>query len=942
MIYELYHSGVAHDENPPGRGSGRYGYGTGENPYQHEFTFRSEVRRLKKQGMPEIDIAHVLIGKDATTDDLRIKISRERTVERKYNMEKALKLLDECNGNKSEAARKMGIAVSSFTNLLNEKLDERTNRYDVIADRIRKRVDEKGAVDVGKGSELYMGPNVAQTTKKVALKILQDEGYKMAYVKVRQPSGNYTNVKALVRPDYYKKVFDKSELTIFGMEDYTPDGGKTWWVPEFPRSIDSKRIFIRYGDQGGKSKDGVIELRKNVEDISLGNSRYAQVRIAVDGDKYMKGMAIYADGRTMPKGYDIVYNTYKPSGTPPEKIFKAMKRDKDGNIDKDNPFGAAIKKYVGQRHYIDENGKDQLSLINKINEEGDWDSWGKNLSAQFLSKQPLKLLKGQLDLTISEKRAALDEIKSITNPVVQKKLLENYAGKCDSNAADLSAVGFKNQAFQVLLPVSSLSDNEIYAPKYKDGDTVALIRYPHGGTFEIPILKVNNKHPQAKSIIGDAKDAVGINEHVAEQLSGADFDGDTALVIPMASNNIRIAADKAMRDLVGFDNKTAYKLPDSAPPVTNRYKQKQMGVVTNLISDMTAQGADLKEIIRADKHSMVVIDAEKHHLDINQSARDHNINELKKKYQTHIGLDGKVHEGGAATIFSRAKAQYREPNRKEITDRKKMTPEEVKAFEAGKKIYRYTGETSPVRKEIKDPSKMTPEELKRHEAGKKVYRETGKTIVSTTKMHQMDVVDDAMLLVRDKNNPKEVAYANFANSMKALGDEARSLARSIKPYEVDPVAKKTYAAEIESLNEKIRRAHLNDPKERQAIAICEAKVFEKKKANPDMDYEHEQRVRGQAIQEARMMVGAGKEKIEITPREWEAIQAHAITTNKLKEIVNNTDQDKLTKLAMPKKTAELKDWQINLAKAMAANPMYTYADIADRLGVSASYISKIV
>lgn len=67
----------------------------------------------------------------------------------------------------------------------------------------------------------------------------------------------------------------------------------------------------------------------------------------------------------------------------------------------------------------------------------------------------------------------------------------------------------------------------MYAPNYKDGETVALIRYPHGGTFEIPILTVNNKQAEGKRVLGNTPaDAIGINSKVAGRLSGADFDGD--------------------------------------------------------------------------------------------------------------------------------------------------------------------------------------------------------------------------------------------------------------------------------------------------------------------------------------------------------------------------------------------------------------------------------
>ena len=975
ILDNLYHSGVAHDENPPGRGSGRYGYGTGENPFQHQFTFRSEVLRLKKKGMTELQIAQMLIGPDANSNDLRIRVTREKQEERKFNRERALDLLDKNDGNVAKAAKELGIPRTTFQNYLKDGIDDRINRYDNIAEVIKKRCDEVKALDIGRNSELYMGDGISQTTKKVAIKMLQDQGYKIVKKRTAQDgsSGTSTEIMCLVPPDYdYKTAMKNNEFHVSSMVDFTPDNGRTWWTPEYPKSIDRSRILVRYNEEGGALKDGVIELRKNVEDISLGSSHYAQVRIAVDNKQYMKGMAIYGDDKDFPPGIDVIYNSNKPVGAPDSKVFKHMKMQQETKvekmkadgmsydeiaekllgkgkteidlIDKDNPFGAAIKKEVGQRHYTDENGKDQLSLINKIQEEGDWDNWGRTLSSQFLSKQSTKLIKEQLDKTIDKKQREYDEIMSLTNPIIKQRMLNDFAEKCDSNAADLSASGIKNQAFQVLLPCD-IPDTEIYAPRFKNGDTVAVIRYPHSGPAEIPVLKVNNNNPKAKKMYGDMKDGVAINPKTAEQLSGADFDGDTGLIIPIDSNKISIIHKPYYKELIGWDNKGPYKLPDSAPPVKNKNKQREMGVVTNLITDMTEQGAPESDIVRAVKHSMVVIDSEKHHLDMKLSARENGIDELKKTYQGHYDINGNWKDGGASTIFSRAKAEHREIRKKEVTDRNKMTPDEQKRFDAGYKIY-HTDPNAyyPERKPITDTSIMTPEELKIFNAGKKVYRETGKTKYRMTKVHQMDAVDDAMKLVRDKNDPKEIMYANFANDLKDFGRKARIESRKIKAEPVDPVAKTTYKEEIASLNRKIRIAQLNDPKERAARALRDEIVREKLKSNPDMDNEHKQRLNGLALQQARAQLGSGREKLVITSREWEAIQAHAITTNKLREVVRYADNDELKALAMPRNKYKPKLSAADIAKikAMAANPVYTRSDIANAFGISASYVSELV
>lgn len=946
----IVHRGVAHDENPPGRGSGRHPYGSGENPYQHQSTFLSEVYRLRKKGFKDTEIAKTLLGEEAKTTQLRAEISIETKNERKKNMERATKLYEKY-GNYSEVGRQMGVGESTVRSWLDPVKAERTDRYQSTADFLKKKIAERGVIDISAGVEIDLG--VPAYTKDVAVDILKKEGYVQTWVTIEQlGTKNKTTMKVLAPPGTPTSEIQANKFNVKAIRDYTPDQGKTWWTPEFPESLDSKRIKIRYGDEGGKEKDGVIEIRRGVEDLSLGEAQYAQVRIAVDGTHYMKGMAIYSDGKDMPKGVDIIYNTNKSSSTPMigEKDHEVLKRLKinqaTGEVDRDNPFGALIKSPKdrdgvvtagGQRHYIDKDGKEKLSPINKLQDEGDWDSWSRTLSSQFLSKQPLKLIKQQLNLTIADKRAELEKINNLTNPAIKQKLLEDFANGCDADSVSLSAKGFKNQAFQVILPITNMKETEIYAPRFKDGDTVALVRYPHGGLFEIPILKVNNRrNTEAQKVMKDAKDAVGINAKVAQVLSGADFDGDTVICIPLASNNLAVKSRKPLKDLEDFDPKI-YKLPDSAPPVKNRTKQNQMGQVTNLITDMTVGGAGFDEICRAVKHSMVVIDSEKHHLDYQQSARDNRINDLKKTYQ---GVTEKGNVKGASTILSRAKAKTRIDKQKEITNVKIMTPEEHERWNNGERIFRSKEEKMLER--ITDPSKMTPDELKIYNAGKKVYRTSTKN--RQQEVHQMETVRDARDLVRDPNNQKEMAYANYANELKALANEARKGARSIKPTPVNQSAKKVYAAEVEQLNRDLRIAKMNQPRERQAQLLANAMVSEKFNSNPDMDYEHKQREKARCLTEARAIVGAKKEKIVITDREWEAIQANAISFSKLKDILNNTDQDAFKKRATPKSdsNASLTKAQINKIKAMMATGMYTQAEIAESVGVSTSTVSKAV
>jgi hypothetical protein len=991
----IAHEGVGHLDNPPGRGSGRYGWGTGENPGQHQYSFISEVKRFRKKGMKDSEIAKALLGPKATTTDLRAEITIERTNQRMADRQKVMELLADpkIKGNKSEVARIMGFKnESNVRKLLDDDIAKNTEKYMNTADYIRSKIDEKGIIQIGPGTEYSLGIN--RNVMDTAISILEKEGYIKAYAQVPDPSKKdiKTTIAVLCPPgtEYSVKpgVGDKKDTNYINwtkneislMDDYSPNQGKQWQKIEPPSSMDSSRIMVRYKEDGGADKDGVMEIRRGVSDLSLGNAQYAQVRIAVDGTHYLKGMAMYADDKDMPKGVDIIFNTNKKKGTPmidpnthelirngkmtkadydsDHGVLKPLKvNEKTKKVDEDNPFGALIKA-GGQNYYEDKKGeyvKDgdifrlakknekgdrySLSPINKLREEGDWDSWSKRLSMQFLSKQPVKLINQQIDISVAEKKSELADIMKLTNPVIKKKLLEDFANNCDSNANDLSVKGFKKQAFQVILPITNMKDTEIYAPNYKDGDTVALIRYPHGGTFEIPILKVNNKQATAKKIMPNARDAVGINPKTAAILSGADFDGDTVVVIPLTSNRLAVKSTANIKSpeldsLKSFDPKM-YKLPDSAPPITNKKKQTEMGKITNLITDMTAQEAPIDKVARAVKHSMVVIDSEKHHLNMSKSFKDNRIQELKNEYQ---------HGGGASTIFSRSNAEVRINERREVTDVKKMTLSEQKAYAAGKKVYHETGATKTKRVEIKDPKKMDAEQLKLYESGRKVYKyldgveEPKQTIIKGGSAYE-----DSFDLVFDKNDPKERAYANYGNTLKDLANQARKEMRAIKPTPVSQSAKKTYAAEVEQLNRDLRIAESNKPRERQAKAIAAVRASEAIKANPDMDYEHKNRIRQFELDKARAEVGAKKEKIVITDREWEAIQANAISTNKLTRILNNTDQDDFKKRATPKDAnVTLTSAKINLIKTMYDTGMYTQADIAEKLGVSASTISKAV
>ena len=894
-LNELMHYGVK-------RRSGRYPWGSGDNPFQHSGDFLSRVNELKKQGMNEKQICEALGMK---TTDYRMQVRVANHERRALEADRARSLRED-GLSLNEIAKAMGYANdSSIRSLLNENTAAAKNRAKETAEILKKELEEKGMLDVGAGVERELG--VSQNTLREALFILETEGYAHFGIGLSQVTnvGKQTTTDIIAKnPDgkdireLQKAVYDDPQVIKSVGNYHSTDSGLTFNKLQYPESIDSKRIKIQYGDDGGAAKDGVIEIRRGVEDLDLGYSHYAQVRILVDGTHYLKGMAMYSDD--LPDGVDIRFNTNKKTGTPMEKVLKSIKDDPS------NPFGASIKA-DGQSTYIGKDGKEHLSAINKIREEGEWDKMSKNLSSQFLSKQPLKLINQQLDLTYKDKAAELDEILAYTNPTIKRKLLLDFADECDGAAVDLQAAALPRQATRVLLPVPGMKENEVYAPSFRDGETIALVRYPHAGTFEIPVLKVNNKAKAGIDTMGkEAKDAVGINSKVAERLSGADFDGDFVIAIP-TGGRVKIKSTSSLKDLEGFDPKVEYSTEGKTGVrlMTKADTQKQMGVISNLITDMTLKGAPEDEIARAVKHSMVVIDAEKHKLDYKQSEKDNGIAELKQKYQGYTDPVTGKQKGGASTLLSRREQTVDVPERKGSG---RIDPE------TGKVVYKESGRTY-------------------------VDKKTGETRAATTKESLILNVDDVRKL--SSGTAVENAYADYSNKMKALANQARKDYLTTPRLQYDSSAKKTYQREVDSLDAKLNTAAKNAPRERRAQAIANSEVKAKTQANPDMTKEEIKKARQIAINNARAAVGAtGKgTRITIDDKEWEAIQAGAISDSKLTQILRYTDMDGVKQRAMPRTTTQLTPAKEAKAKSMQASG-YTYAEIADALGVSRSTINN--
>ena len=908
---------LAHYGTP--RHSGRYPWGSGKNP-QRSSGFISRVQYYRDNGYGDTEIAK-MEGISTTEFRKRMTIAKAESRSADYAMANRLK---EKGMSNVAIGKRMGKNESYIRTLLKDGVEEKVNKLNATVNILKDSVDEKKYIDVSAGVSRYM--EVPDATFKAAVKQLVDSGdydKKQIHVKQIANPNQYTNTDVLVKAGTkLNDIYENMEKVSLPVEYLAEGNSKKRTKLHEPINVDGSRVMVRYGEDDGALKEGVMELRRGVQDLDMGNSRYAQVRIGVKGFKdeyhpdyddtpyYLKGMAVYGDDKDFPPGVDIIFNSMKSHDLPMEKVFKKQKLD-----DPTNPFGASI---LRQNDSTDpETGEKRADgALNIVSEEGKWSEWSKTIASQVLSKQPVDLARKQLKLAEAEADEEYETIMSLTNPVLKRQMLEQFADGCDADAVDLKAAALPRQASHVILPVTTLKNNEIYAPNYEDGEEVVLIRYPHGGRFEIPRLKVNNKNKEGKALLGENPiDAVGINSKVAEQLSGADFDGDTVLVIP--TKGVKIKNQSPLEELKGFDAKVEYGGYDKEHPnfrlMTEQMKGREMGSITNLITDMTLLGADNHEIARAVKHSQVVIDAVKHQLNFEQSYTDNNIAELKTKYQGGP-------RAGASTLISKATSEQRVPDRQKYG----IDPE------TGEIIWRDKSKTY-----TKTVYKGRPNE---HEVT------VTETPIKSTKMYEALLhPENGGAYALSSGHEMENVYADYANYMHALANKARKSSLNVgEPTWNRGATTVAYKAEIKSLDEKLNKALKNAPLERKAQMVANKDFETAKLANPDRadDKDWVKKTKTRCLNNARDKVGAGKEQIKLTDREWEAIQAGAVSKTKQVDIFKNCDQDVLKQRAMPKSDTKITSATATRIRAMLDSG-WTNAELAEKFGVSTTTISNI-
>lgn len=876
----ILHYGRGHQS---GGKSGRYPWGSGDS----RIHFTEAVNTLKESGITDKTQQAKALG--ISRNELQAHLSGERNAIKEEITRRGHELVG-TGLSVNQSAKELGVPEASLRLYLSDTAPSthaaRIERAKQVTDMYRKALAEQsGYIDVGAGTEHQIG--ITKYQKDMALESLKSEGYSVHKVRLRNltnPDKPITTQVLTKNPDLYD-VQGKHALDV-QLPNYQYEGVKLTGIKK-PVDVPWSEVKISYGKNGENDKDGTILVRRGLPEADMGGAHYAQVRISVGGTHYMKGMAMYgddADFKGLPSSTKFIFHTNKPSSKAPQDV---LKKQKDNPL---NPFESSIRRQKG--------------VFNIVNQEGDWAEYRTTLASQFLSKQSVSYVKERLADTFKRDKTDYNDIMSVTNPVIKKKLLADLVGdpadttkrgSIDTKQFHMRAVGEAGTRYKTLISNPWLKINEVYAPDYENGDHLVLVRYPHGGTFELPDLVVNNKASKSKKLLGNAIDGIGIHPETAKKLSGADFDGDTVIAIP--NNHGKIKYRKSLPGLKEFDpndyeltskadlpyegtRKNRYTGADEkvtiypGKHITPRYKQTEMGNVSNLITDMTIKGATDTELARAVKYSMVVIDSEKHHLDYGAAKSAYAINALQKKYMTKINPDTGRKSVGANTLISVAK----------------------------------------------------------HESEK---GEGKGSLVSK-------LASEGKLSKINSGSPVEKVYQTYIENLQSIKNEGQKAISTIDIPKRDPKATKLYSKEVISLNSKIKSIASQAPLERKAQVEANSAFKEYIESNPTISSDRKKSLKSEMLNNARLSNGIDPydKKVHISEPEWDAIQANAISKTSLEKLLSKADMDELRGYATPKTKLTVPPAKLASIKRMMADDRYTLAEIAQSTGISANTIKS--
>lgn len=250
------------------RKSGRYPWGSGGSVEARSRGFLDEIESLKAKGITkETDLAR---GLGMTTTELRAAKSIAKNAKKQADIGMVEKLRDKGLSNVAIGQR-LGIPESTVRSFLAPGAKDKLDVLHATANFLKEKVDKDGPLDIGTGQEHHVLGGISADKLKTSVAVLKEQGYQVINVQVDTSGGNKTTVRVLAPPGttYRDLVKDKSQIkTLTG---YTEDGGRSFLGLHPPLSVDSKRVGVRYAEDGGKEADGVIYVRPGVKDISMGN-----------------------------------------------------------------------------------------------------------------------------------------------------------------------------------------------------------------------------------------------------------------------------------------------------------------------------------------------------------------------------------------------------------------------------------------------------------------------------------------------------------------------------------------------------------------------------------------------------------------------------------------------------------------------------------------------
>ena len=220
------------------RRSGRYPWGSGEDPYQHSGDFLSRIEELKKTGWTETP-ENIKKEFGLTTTQYRTEKANAKDERRMLDVARAKSLKEDGLG-ATEIGRIMGKNESTIRSLLNESSEIKMKKARETADFIKEQIEKKGMIDVTSGVERELG--VSKEKLNQALKLLEEEGYPIYKGGIPQATnpGQQTNQRVICKPGTdHKDIYNYEN--VHPLTDYiSKDGGSTF-ERKFTKTIKKTR-----------------------------------------------------------------------------------------------------------------------------------------------------------------------------------------------------------------------------------------------------------------------------------------------------------------------------------------------------------------------------------------------------------------------------------------------------------------------------------------------------------------------------------------------------------------------------------------------------------------------------------------------------------------------------------------------------------------------------